>query len=803
MHLDLLFALVGALVALGAQAPGAAQRASIVVDASKPGPAISPTLYGIFFEEINHAGDGGLYAELVRNRSFEDADRPVGWTVVRDGDADGSVAVDAQIVPNRAQGRSLRIDVSRAPASGRFGVANSGYWGIAVRAGKRYDLSFLARRSEGFSGAIVASIERTDGTVLASKRIPLRGADWSAYAATLTARAADPSARLVLTPTAAGSVWLDVVSLMPRDTWKGRRNGLRADLAEMLNGLGPAFVRFPGGCYVEGNRLANAFRWKPSIGPIADRPGHLNDVWGYRSTDGLGYHEYLQMCEDLGAAPLFVINCGMAHQDVVPMDRMSEFVQDALDAVEYANGAVTTPYGAMRARNGHPEPFNLRYMEIGNENGGPAYEERYALFYDALKKAHPEIQLVANVPVRSRPMDILDEHYYSSPDFFVGQAHRYDSYPRSGPRIYVGEYAVTQGCGQGNLAAALGEAAFMTGMERNADIVTMCSYAPLFVNANNRAWNPDLIVFDSSRVFGTPSYYVQKLFRENRADVNLPATVQAQTTAPEVRGAIGLGTWATQAEYRDIRVTSAAGDTLYAADLSSGMPGWRVLRGEWTAADGVLRQTGSDVDIRAVAGDPQWTDYTLTLKARKIAGAEGFLILFHVRDDSNLLWWNIGGWGNSRTAIEKMSGGSKTTLAGDAPGGIETGRWYDIRIELKGPRIRCYLDGKLIHDVQDAAPSPLNVCAGRMEATGEIVLKAVNTGNAPLDAEIALDGVSGLARQAACTVLTSASPSDENSFEQPRRVAPKTTRIGGVGPRFRHVFPPHSLTILRIGTTGQ
>ncbi len=775
-----------------------AEDARVTIDATQPGPEISPTLYGVFFEEINHAGDGGLYAEMVRNRSFEDADRLESWAIVKGGDATGDIVVARETPANAAQQRCLRIERT-AFGAGRFGVSNAGYWGMSVVKGKRYDLSLLARCASGAGQTLTATLETAVGVPLATAKIKLRGSAWATYRLSLTSKATNPAARLALTIDQPGTVWLDMVSLFPRDTWKGRANGLRADIAGMLQGLGPAFVRFPGGCYVEGNRIANAFRWKPSMGPIAERPGHLNDVWGYRSTDGLGYHEYLLMCEDLGAEPLFVINCGMAHGDVIPMDRMEEFVQDALDAIEYANGPATSTYGAMRAKNGHPTPFNLKYLEVGNENGGPAYDERYALFYDALKKAYPEVLLVANVPVRSRPMDIVDEHYYSNPAFFIGQAHRYDTYPRTGPKIYVGEYAVTQRCGQGNLAAAIGEAAFMTGMERNADIVTMSSYAPLFVNQNNRAWNPDMIVYDSSRVFGTPSYYVQKLFRDNRADVNLPSTVDV-AAAPTSRttGAIGLGTWATAAEFKDVKVVSPSGATLYEADLATGMPGWRVYKGQWTGGDGVLKQASADVDLRAVSGDAKWTDYTLTLKARKVSGAEGFLILFHVRDDSNLLWWNIGGWGNARHAIEKMSGGSKTSLGSDVNGGVETGRWYDIKVEVAGPRIRCYLDGKLIHDVIDAEPTSLNVCAGRIESTGEVVVKAVNSGDAALDTELVLQGLTGIASQAQCTVLTSASPNDENSFANPRRVSPKTTRIGGIAPKFHHTFPPHSVTVLRI-----
>ena len=321
-------------------------------------------------------------------------------------------------------------------------------------------------------------------------------ADWKKLECTLTASRTDPGARLVVATTAPGTVWLDMVSLFPKDTWQGRPNGLRADLMEMLAATKPAFVRFPGGCYVEGDELKNAHRWKDTVGDIAQRPGHWN-LWGYRSTDGLGYHEYLQMCEDLHAEPLFVINCGMAHKDHVPMDQMGPWVQDALDAIEYANGPLDTTWGAAGPTR-PPRAVPFKYLEIGNENGGPLYQERYRLFYDAIKARYPDINLVADVRTDQRPTEIVDEHYYSSPEFFIGQASKYDKYDRSGPQVYVGEYAVTQGAGQGNLRAALGEAAFMTGMERNSDHVVMASYAPLFVNVGWRQWNPDAIPFDSA-----------------------------------------------------------------------------------------------------------------------------------------------------------------------------------------------------------------------------------------------------------------------------------------------------------------
>jgi alpha-L-arabinofuranosidase len=780
-------------------AVASADRATLRVRVNEPTVKVSPKLYGIFFEEINHAGDGGLYAELIRNRAFEDAATPEGWSLVTDGGSAGKMAPDDTQPLNEMTPHSLRLDITSA-GTGRVGVANSGYWGIAVKKGVAYLLSLYARASAGFRGPLTVSLESASGQVYATGRIEGLTPEWKRFRAALTANATYPAARLVIAGDKEGTVWLDVVSMFPRDTWKRRPNGLRPDLAQKLDDLKPAFVRFPGGCFCEGNRLENAFRWKKSIGDIAERPGHWN-LWGYRSADGLGYHEYLQMCEDLGAEPLFVINCGMAHENIVPLDQLDEWVQDALDAIEYANGPVTSKWGALRAKNGHPAPFHLKYIEVGNENGGPAYEERYARFYDAIKAKYPEMQLVANVPVKSRPMDILDEHYYSSPEWFSANARRYDSYRREGPKIYVGEYAVTQNCGQGNLRAALGEAAFMTGMERNADKVVMCSYAPLFVNVHNRAWNPDAICFDSARSYGTPSYYVQKLFSLNRPDVILPVEMETATqSAPAPRGAIGLGTWATQAEYKDVTVTRS-GQALYAADFSSGAPGWRIVRGDWQAQDGAFRQSSRETDLRAVAGDPKWTDYTLSLKARKIGGAEGFLIMFRVRDDNNWYWWNIGGWNNTRHAIEKSSGGGKTILGSEVPDSVEMGRWYDIRVELQGRRIRCYLDGRLIHDVEDRGPEPVAAVAGLAEKTGEVILKVVNTSESAQDTEVTLEGAGEVEPQATLLLLTANSPDDENSLADPAKVIPVMQKAS-VGPSFRHTFPPHSLTILRIKTKG-
>jgi DUF1680 family protein/alpha-L-arabinofuranosidase len=781
----------------------AAETARLTVHLDRPGPKISPMLYGIFFEEINRAGDGGLYAEMLQDRSFEDdrggnENRPAkapGWTLVTSPGAEATMAIDRSRPLGPKNPHSLRLEIAKS-GGGRAGVANEGFHGIAVRKGAEYAFSVYLRGDSGLQGPLVVSLEEPARRVLGSATIRGIGTAWKKFECTLTAGETSAAARLVLAATAPGTLWIDQASLFPKETWKGRANGLRPDLAGMLDQMKPAFVRFPGGCYVEGDRLANAFRWKDSIGDVAQRPGHWN-LWGYRSTDGLGYHEYLQMCEDLGAEPLFVCNCGMSHEEqghqgVADVPNLAEYIQDALDAVEYANGPIESRWGALRAKSGHPAPFGLKYMEIGNENGGPTYDKHYKLFYDALKAKYPEMNLVANCMSRPGPVDINDEHYYSSPEFFFQNAEKYDTYPRNGPKVYVGEYAVTQGCGKGNLRAALGEAAFMTGMERNADVVVMASYAPLFANVGWRQWNPDAIQFDNSRVCGTPSYYVQKMFSQSRGDVVLGLDVESPSVEVAGKGgAIGVGTWATQAEFKDLKVTQ--GDkVLFQSNSIEGSKGWRTLGGRWQIQDGALRQTAGGENIRAIAGDKAWKDYTYTLKARKLGGAEGFLVLFNVRDDQAKSWWNLGGWGNNRHAVESEGVGD-----GGVGGRIETGRWYDIRIELSGSHIRCFLDGKLIHDLHPASRS-LFAVASRAGKSGDVILKVVNVAEEALPAEIAFRGPGAAVKSAVATVLTSASAEDENTLDQPANVVPATAAVAGAAADFRHVFPAHSVTVMQI-----
>ncbi len=807
------------LVGLVSAAVAAEPDTRLIVQADQPGVTVSPLLYGIFFEEINRAGDGGLYAEMVQNRSFEDAKAPIGWTLLKGSDDDVEIALDTSRPLNANNPTSLKLKITKA--AGRVGICNEGFKGVRygrsdephglaerfqnaarsqacglfVEKDKRYCFSMHVR-SDDFRGPLTITIEKPDGSAIATKTIEAAAAGWKKFEVVLTSAATETNARLVVSAASPGTIYFDTLSLFPVETFKGRANGLRKDLAQMLAEMHPAFVRFPGGCFVEGDIIAEAARWKKTIGDIAERPGHFN-LWGYRSSDGLGYYEYLQLCEDIGAEPLFVINCGMAHKDHVPMDKMDEYVQDALDAIEYANGPADSKWGEMRAKAGHPAPFHLKLMEIGNENGGPVYHERYALFYDAIKKRYPEVRLVVNdwqgLP-KNRPVEILDEHYYNSPDFFFSRNQQYDKYDRARHKVYVGEYAVTQGAGNGNLIAAIGEAAFMTGMERNGDVVAMASYAPLFVHPLWKAWNPNAIVFDSARAYGTPSYHVQAMFAANRAERTAPAALEKTDAATDslCAGKIGVGTWATQAEFKDIQVTKK-GRTLLAADFCQGLQGWDVTGGRWSVRHGALSQTGPGEGVRALAGSADWTNYTLTLKARKTGGAEGFLIMFANQSAQEKCWWNLGGWGNSRHALEG-AGLPEASVNGK----IETGRWYDIKIAIEGPHVRCYLDGKLVHDVTRKVVPQLFASAGRSAHGDELILKVVNGSNTAIETQIVLRGQERWAAKAEAIVLGGKSLGAENSFENPENVVPQREVVEHVGSEFNHTFPACSVTILRI-----
>lgn len=782
--------------ALALASLSAADVSTVRVDTDTVLQPIPTTLWGVFYEDISFSADGGLYPELVRNRSFEDADKPRFWKLLN-APVDATFSIQSGKPRLNAFNRQhLRIDLQKGMT-----LENEGYWGMAVTAGETYHLS-LALRALDLEAPLTARLVSANGEELARGSIVGSSAVWAHKTLELVPTRTDPRARLQLSIQGRGSLFLDMVSLLPARTWKN--HGLRTDLAEAVAGLKPGFLRFPGGCWVEGNDVAHMNRWKDSIGDLSTRKP-LENLWGYYSTRGLGFHEYLQFAEDLGAEPLFCINVGMSHQETVPLDRMGQWVQDALDAIEYANGPVDSVWGARRAAAGHPAPFNLRYIEVGNENYGEAYAERWQLFHKAIKSRHPQIQLIASSQWagKDKPLlpvpDIIDDHFYESAERFMQRASHYDKYDRKAPKVFLGEYAANKnGTGLGNLRAAIGEAALMTGLERNSDAVVMASYAPLFANVNHRSWVPDAINFDGAGWYGTPSYYVQKLFRENRGDHLLSATVTSPDQSPlPPTGRVGLSSWNSQVEFKDIKVSAPDGTTLFSPVLSEGNMEPFTLVGTdrpWTVEGGVLKTTSVSKRSRVAFGDRSWVDYDLSLKARKIAGDEGFAVLVKLLEDSFDNQWNIGNWGNSTMALE-FDGQSFSRRDFK----VETGRWYDLRISVRGFEVKCYLDGVLTCEGRIEYPTVRQVYASAVrEASGDVIVKVVNGSKGPADVDVQLGGSRTYRQAVAGTVLSSAQADDENTLEQPRKVFPRTETYQGDGRGLRRTYPAQSLTILRF-----
>jgi len=535
--------------------------ATIAVDAAHPGAAISPTMFGIFFEDINFGADGGLYPERIKNRSFE-FDQPLtGWRAILPitpkgemGATKGELDLRTEDPLNSANPHYLRV---RAYVPG-FGLTNSGFRGIGIESGAEYRFSAYVRT--GGPKTIRATITDASGHELGSGTLTGFEGGWKKYETIIRATATSQRAQFNLFLDEPGYVDLDMVSLFPVDTWGHRPNGLRKDLVQLLADMHPGFIRFPGGCIVEGRRLATRYQWKTTVGDIATRKtivNRWNDEFDHRPAPdyfqsfGLGFYEYFQLAEDIGAAPLPILNCGMACQfntsELAQLSDTQQYIQDALDLIEFANGPATSAWGQLRAEMGHPAPFHLTMIGVGNEQWGQPYVDRYKLFAAAIKAKYPEIKLVAAAGPspsgeqfdflwanwRQLNADLVDEHYYMSPQWFLSNTGRYDHYDRSGPKVFAGEYAAqTSGVARpdnhNNWNAAISEAAFMTGLERNGDVVRMASYAPLLAHVDAWQWTPDAIWFDNLRSYGTPNYYVQSLYASNVGTRTVPVTPQAQ-----------------------------------------------------------------------------------------------------------------------------------------------------------------------------------------------------------------------------------------------------------------------------------
>ncbi len=822
----------------------AAQTESIRIDLGLKGAVVSPNLYGIFFEEISHAGDGGLYAELVQNRGFEEHVLPSGMTW-HDGKAYAPDAINyehrnhrnwnipwnleekkmtgwrvagekatvtGEVTETKAPlhkntPHAMQLLIKKVQKGGKAVLTNTGYWGMGLKAGEQYDLRFYVKSANYKGGIIARLVNGETGASLGC--VEFKGKqlkDWTELTATLTAEGTAAKGELALEFDKTGTVLVDYVSLFPKATFKSRKNGQRADVAQMLVDLHPKFMRWPGGCIVEGATYENRVKWKETLGDPMTRRGEW-DLWGYRATWGMGYHEFLQFCEDLQMDAMFVNNAGMScsvrNGDFVSSDAdMDAVIQDFRDAIDYALAdPANNRWAKMRAEAGHPKPFPLKYVEIGNENVGPEYVTHFNYIFKKLKAEYPQITFINTLghtdPLLAQiPGDyMVDPHWYRDPNFFFANNHLFDDAPRTHD-IYVGEYACNGGVGAGNLLAALSEAAFIMGMERNSNVVKMSSYAPLFENENRRDWPCNLIHINSSEVYGRASYYVQQMAAENRPTYNI--YVSETTTAGEAQpfraGGIGLGSYATQCEYKDIRVTTANGQT---QTINVGQ--FQNRRGEWKVEGDVIRQTSNEQLTMTLLPSFSSDNYTLQLKARKLGGMEGFFIYYGMDENGrNGFAANIAGWNNRTTAIQPIQRGRTNDVLGRrANQTVETNKWYDVKIAVTPMAVTLYVDGQQMTVARPAAHTRHFCQTGYDEQTGELIIKVVNGTDQPYRRSFTIDGARNVLPTGKVITL-SGDANDENTFEQPTKLAPRTTLFGKFGKQFDYEFPPMSFTVMRV-----
>lgn len=798
------------LLVLLTAASHAQAQITMNVDAALRGPLTSPYQYGLFFEEINHAGEGGLYAELVKNRSFEDGTE--GWQTINGA----TMSVTDTGLLNKVQGHALTVAVKGASASAPKGIVNNGYWGMALRNDSAYTLSLWLKGSKALNNHLVARLVNEAGTTIGEATLAgdVNLYSWTKLTTTITAHADVAKGSLQLLATADGSMTVDVVSLFPA-TWKGRANGLRPDLAQLLADTHPTFLRFPGGCYVEGQGgYDNAFQWKKTIGSIEQRPGHWNRNWGYWSSDGLGFDEYLQLCEDLGAAPLFVVNVGLGHGFTLSLDDTKALVQDCLDAIEYANGDASTTWGAKRVANGHAAPYHLKFIEIGNENyqadanaQSNEYAERYKMFYNAIKAKYPDIVCIGNVEAwgtdspswrNANPVELVDEHYYRSADWMIANYNKYDNVSRS-IGIYNGEYAANGGSygKYGNLSSALGEAVYMLGMERNSDVCRMASFAPIFTHESNPTWAYDMIHFDADKNFVTPSYYVQKLMGNNLGTQNLKWTETGNAAAQAVAGQkVGVDAWYTQVSYDDAQLLNADGTALGNDDFSGGLALWTTGTGSWSTDGGVLAQSDNAQNCTAVLNIPVKGDYTYKVRARKDSGSEGFLIIFNYQDSNNYIWWNIGGWDNTQDAVERCVNGGKTTIDPKSFS-VNNDQWYDLEVDVRDGQVTCKRDGETVHTFSLPVERSVYQSVQLDTLSNQLIVKLVNPYASARTVTVNLKNMEATA--GTVQRLQSSLCTDENTMDEPNKVVPaKEQTVSGSRDGVLSLdAPAYSLSIYR------
>lgn len=809
---------------------------------------VAPNLYGIFFEDINRSGDSGLYPEMLRNRAFEDSIPPERCVLSEDGATfvtpngwkdtfnhgeglsrwvqDDQIPytpipawypVNAEMELDEKDRLNARRLVSLKIGFGRGGsVYNTGFAGVPMKKGDTYAFYMFAK-ADGKPAAVKVSLESADGRVHASQSFRINAQGYSRYDAAFTATSDDFDARLVITAEDKACLNIGFTSLMPADTFNG--HGLRKDLMEKLAGLHAKFLRFPGGCIVEGFTFETAMRFSNTIGPVWERPSHQL-MWHYRATNGLGYHEYLQLCEDLDLEPMYVFNCGLTCQGRAPEyfdgEGTEELLQEAVSAIEYAIAPEDSKWGKARASAGHPAPFKMGYVEIGNENHGPEYHSRYKKCYEALKARFPSIELISNTHTErdGLPTEIADEHYYNTPEFFAEKIHMYDNYDRNGPQIFVGEYAVTQGHTR-NLHCALYEAMFFTGMENNQDIVTLSAYAPLLENVHYASWSPNLIAFDNHRSFGIPSYHALGMFGKNRGKEVVESSVEADIRYRPASGLFGIGSGKPGMQFKTPSLNGApvgiSHSVLGRAELKDGMyttidaplPKWMSHLSEkdrlagtalMTLGDNEANEGVFEVQIKAEAGIPvslvAWAsrqEGNLYIQDRLNASPEEVdWSIFLIRKYE----WIIQ---DGFSSIFEGRLFRPTVMAEPKPVKLDYGSFNMFKIVTRESGFECYINDEL---VQSAALPPFPE-VGSVVTTDDskVIIKLVNVGSRENAVEISLDcDVAGAYE----VELLAGDPMAENTLDHPDNVAAYVKKGLGASRKFVYTAPAASISILKL-----
>ncbi len=808
---------IGLLLVIAGCQPEMPVTSIITIDGDARRVAVNQELYGLTIEEINHAIEGGIYAELIQNRSFEDGvpppncpfdpvrrvlRTPNGWTIpfLRADSVPGwhrfsttsYLYPDAKELINEKNRRSLLVSVFASAKTGKGGVVAEGYGGIPLKKGAKYDLSFYIKSSSAFPKTVSFALADSSGETLLSEVFQVTPSyDWKKYGHTFTATDSAANAVLTITTDSTAFFWLDVVSLFPQQTWKGRTNGMHPELMNLIEALRPRFIRFPGGSFVEGYTAGTYPIWHETIGDIASRK-HFWNVWAYGSTNGAGFHEFLQMCEDLGAEPVYVVNSGITSQSRRPryedITKMDKLVQDALGALAYANEPADSLIGALRAQQGHPEPFHLKFIEIGSENYGNEYAKRFELFKNAIREAYPDVTVISSSRLRDMPRrDWADSHFHTTQPYLIANQNRFipTSPSQRMPSAFIGEFGLTSGTVAGTLQGAISEACFLTGVENGQEVVRRLAYAPVIGNTRYPLVRQPLIAFDGHRTVLSPSYYLWQMYSNNRGDEVLKTDVQTYSKPQVLSGYAGIYMFDNSYEFTDVEIDNHP--------VTDG----QVVSGNWEISQGTLTPVPNRWNY-LLLGDSASYNYTFSANIRRTKGSGQ--IQLRVRDNGlpgeqcDYIGLTIG---SGRCEFFRQAGGVRDTLRTPVAFPFQSKEWYRVKIACQDEHIRCYVNDTLIHEAT-LRPLPSLVATTAFDKEHqEIILKVVNTTHHEERTALNLQGLN--VSNSAEIIQLCGAPETHNTYDAPDAIVPQTkTFTFPIGTNKVYIFPPNSITVMRL-----